>query len=312
MRTGLLPITGCDNSDRQGNVFFVHGLMGHPIKTWHPNEDALKDKDIDSDDFWKNDLPNLEFFPNWLGKAKPDLGIWSFGYVADFRANPGTLPVFDQAKFFQDELAVNQLQSKPLIFITYSLGGILFKKMLETADIYKHHRDGIIKTSKGVIFLATPHSTSSLPHLANDIGIFSTILSVVQGVVDPAPYVETLRNRDGQLTELKDWYRQKHGDLNIITRSYHETQNMNGILVVNRDAADPGIQDVENIGIPGTDHQTIAKPISQQSFIFKRAIRLIDDVLNTSLPQPLPSLKNVIQKKEENIEINESQHIIKK
>jgi hypothetical protein len=55
----LVPVHGCGNPGRSGDVVFVHGLNGDPR------------------DYWGG--PGSHW-PTWLGEDLPDVGIWSLGY----------------------------------------------------------------------------------------------------------------------------------------------------------------------------------------------------------------------------------------
>src|SRR5260370_1335798 len=105
-------IGGTTNLDRVGDVIFVHGLNGDPIKSWsHDNSQA-------------------GCWPYWLAKDCPDLGIWSIGYEVAASAWKGrAMPLFDRANNILAELAAEEkLGTKPICFITHSMGGLLVKE----------------------------------------------------------------------------------------------------------------------------------------------------------------------------------------
>lgn len=198
---GLHPITGCKDDNRRGDVIFVHGLGGNAWSTWHPQEQ-------NDDDFW----------PAWLGKERPDLGIWSFGYEAEaFDWKGKTMPLFDRASNLQKFLEVGNLGERPLIFINHSLGGLLIKQMLRTAQTF--NKQAIIKQTKGIVFLATPHTGSHLAQLIDNIRL----------VARTTVSVEELKAHHPQLRELNEWYRENVDSLGIATEVYYETQPVQGI-----------------------------------------------------------------------------------
>ncbi|NET55303.1 MAG: hypothetical protein F6K47_03645 [Symploca sp. SIO2E6] len=63
----LIKISGCKNQIRMGDVIFVHGLGGSARSTWHPQQQE------DDNNFW----------PAWLGKDLPNVGIWCLGYEVE-------------------------------------------------------------------------------------------------------------------------------------------------------------------------------------------------------------------------------------
>ncbi|MBP5975885.1 hypothetical protein HW132_24890 [Brasilonema sp. CT11] len=259
--TGLIKISGCDNPNRRVDVIFVHGLGGHPQKTWHPQE--------------KLDNKSWLF---WLGEDLKDVGVWSFGYEAEFSNWKGkAMPRFDQARNFAQWLEIKQMgKQRPLFFITHSLGGLLVKEVLRNAETYS--RQAFINQVKGIVFLATPHNGS---HLANTVGILNKVLRITVSV-------EELEVNNPWLRDLDVWYRQKvgqnEGQFRIITQVYYETRSTSGCMVVEEGSADPKILDVMPIALPA-DHMTIAKPQSREDLVYESVRNFIQEHL-----RPLPQL----------------------
>ena len=250
---GLQEIQGCDNSERSGDVIFVHGLGGNFRSTWHPEE-----------------LQDNNFWLNWLHQAHADIGIWSFGYEAEpFEWRGKAIPLFDQASNLLEWLEVKNLSERPLIFVTHSLGGLLVKKMLNTAQTFKKQK--LIEQIKGIVFLATPHTGSHLANLINNIG------SLARTTVS----VEELKAHTPQLRELNEWYRENVRSMQISTKVYYETRPVYGVLVVAEDSANPGIEGVKPVAVP-EDHITIAKPDSTNNLIYIGVERFIVNTFNAS------------------------------
>jgi predicted alpha/beta hydrolase family esterase len=245
---GLQEIKGCDNPDRIGEVIFVHGLGGNLRSTWHSEE-------LLDDNFWLN----------WLSQDQTDIGIWSFGYEAEpFEWRGKAMPLFDQASNLLEWLENKGLSERPLIFVTHSLGGLLVKKMLNTAQTFKKQK--LIEQIKGIIFLATPHTGSHLANLIDNIGTLTrTTISV-----------EELRSHATLLRELNEWYRENVRIFEIVTKVYFETRPIHGISVVDEDSANPGIEGVKPVAVP-EDHITIAKPSSKNHLVYIGVARFILD-----------------------------------
>lgn len=254
---GLLAISGHENPNRRGDVIFVHGLGGHFQKTWHPQEKL-------DDQSWLY----------WLGEDMKDVGIWSFGYEAEFSNWKGkAMPRFDQARNFTQWLDNKGIgKERPFIFITHSLGGLLVKEVLRNADTYDRHV--FIEQIKGIVFLATPHNGS---HLANTVGILNKVLQTTVSV-------EELEANNPWLRDVDTWYRQKVGQFRIATQVYYETRNTFGYKVVDEGSSDPKILDVMPIAVPA-DHITIAKPQSKQDLIYEGVKNFIQEHL-----RPIPQL----------------------
>ena len=262
-RYGLNALFGCKNPDRKGDIIFVHGLMGHATKTWHPSE-----KD-DPDSCWLG----------WLAKDQKlsELGIWTFGYEAEPSAWKGKgIPLFDQSSPLLDYLDSQELGDKPIIFITHSLGGLLVKKMLESAEKYPGFQKFIHQT-KGIVFLATPHQGAHLTELIKNIGTLFARLE---------PIVNDLKANEPNLRSLNETYRQKCRSWCIETKVYFETEAVLGVKVVEEMSADPGLLDVKPIAVQGANHISIAKPKSETSQVYIGVRKFIKDCLN--IPEKIP------------------------
>lgn len=264
--SGLIDIIGCDNASRSGDVIFVHGLGGNALATWHPQERH------DDRDFW----------PVWLGEERSDLGIWSFGYKAEpFEWKGTTMPLFDRAGNLLKFLEVYEIGERPLIFITHSLGGLVVKEMLRSAQTYG--KKAIIEQTKGIVFLSTPHNGSHLAKLVENIGFLArTTVSV-----------EELKPHIPELRQLNDWYRQNVEELGIATEVYYETQNVRGVLVVDPASANPGIKGAD---VTATDdnHISISKP-GRKSIVYLGVKKFIKTHLKLPLQLP-PSISSECNK----------------
>lgn len=268
--TGLIKISGCDNPSRRGDVVFVHGLAGHAWNTWHW-QNAV-DRNYQKDNFWLT----------WLGNDF-DVGIWTFGYsAARLRANGSAMPLFDQASNFLDDLEIFDIGSRPVVFVTHSMGGLLVKKMLNTAKTFSRNesKEAVLKSTQGIIFLSTPHLGSDVAQWVKSLTGFLTTVNV-----------EELKAHAPQLRELDEWYRQNVDELGIQTKVYYETKNTNGFLIVNESSANPGIKDVKPIAVEA-DHNSIAKPKPGDSKVYLGVKKFIKECLPSQ--KSLPSADNPV------------------
>ena len=236
---GLSPVFKCENSLPRGDIVFVHGLAGHPWGTWHPQG--------------KRDNQNLDFWPFWLGEDlqanEIAVNIWTFGYDAPrFGYVDEGMPRFDLASNLWEYLHINDIGDRPLIFITHSMGGLVVKDLIRTAQNFDDKK-AIIQQTQGIVFLSTPHQGS---HLANLIDNFHALTKATVNVKE-------LKAHGPQLRDLNEWYRQNIEKLNIKTHVLYETKPMAGVLVVDEDSANPGIKNVKPVAVPA-DHNSIAKP----------------------------------------------------
>ena len=131
----LIPVGGCDNEKRAGDVIFVHGLNGDACRYW-----------------CHGDNPS-NYWPGWLSQDFPGVGVWSLSYEnAAFAKTPISIlglvirtgfamPLPDRALNVLLALEVAGIGKRPIVFITHSMGGLLVKQMLHTANDGRHIPD---------------------------------------------------------------------------------------------------------------------------------------------------------------------------
>ena len=278
---GLQPILGHENDNRVCDIIFVHGLAGHAWGTWHPNG-----KHGECSKFW----------PAWLWEDLKedgiDVAIWTYGYKAPrLNWNGSAKSLIDQANLLLKILENNSIAERPLIFITHSMGGLLVKRTLLTANerasetavnsINKQFYRKLRNETKGIVFLSTPHGGSSL---ANPITRF-LILPIGVNVAE-------LQKNLSELSNLNDWFRDNAQGLQIDTEVYYEEKSIFNILVVDRGSANPGIPGVIPTGVP-EDHNSIAKPKSREALVYGGTKGFIKHLLSEDSREQSIDIKSV-------------------
>jgi pimeloyl-ACP methyl ester carboxylesterase len=272
----LIKIRGCDRPERRGDVIFVHGLNGNPRAYWFPPNEPEK------------------FWPSWLSDDLPDVGVWSLGYenaalkprrfslVSKFLQRGFAMPLEDRADNVLLRLESDHIGEKPLVFITHSMGGLLIKEVLRTAnDSTNPRRKAIVEQTRGVCFIATPHIGSDLAKWASYFGTFLGITVAT----------EELRPHEPHLRKLNQWYRDfvapEHR--RIKTLSFYEMKPLGrtGLVVAPGDA-DPGVPGA-GLHPLDEDHNSICKPRSKDDQIHQAVrdfIRRDCLQLDSSSPHP--------------------------
>jgi hypothetical protein len=251
----LMPVANTTDDGRSGDVVFVHGLGGNPREYW------MADKSK-PDTFW----------PAWIGQDVPDVGVWSLGYdAAKFAWQGSAMPLADRAKNGLALMDADGIGNRPIVFITHSMGGLVVKQMIRHGlDLGDARWEAIARRTKGVCFIATPHSGADL---ANFIKFLASFLTTVA--------VEDLRANDSRLRELNEWYR-FHAFNNFRTEVYCEKEKTGwkglGVIVVDDRSADPGIPGVVPIPLD-EDHLSICKPESREKLLYKRVRRFVEECL---------------------------------
>lgn len=251
--TKIHEISGTSNPERIGDVLFIHGLDGDAISTWHPSKRP--------DAFW----------PDWLGSELPQVGVWSLDYDAASIAWKGkAMPLSDRATNVLAAMDVHDFGNRPMVVIAHSLGGLLCKQILRNAfDFGEEKWKKIAENTVGVVFLATPHSGSSIANWIQYVG----------GVLRANVTTKDLLAHDSNLRNLNLWFRNRIDDLPLKSQVYFEKQMIGGILFVDETTADPGIQGVIPVPIDA-NHVTICKPDSTNSLPYMRTTNFVKECLS--------------------------------
>jgi pimeloyl-ACP methyl ester carboxylesterase len=254
--TQLLKLTD-GVTDRSATVIFVHGLGGGPRETWQRASD-----------------PN-SFWPLWLAKDIPGLMVYSVDYEAPIsRWRGAAMHLTDRARsLLACLLAEPDLQHGPLILIGHSLGGLVIKQLLRTAEIQRHYSAeaaSFIRRVAKVAFLATPHAGSGL-------GICSNLLRIL---IRPSPATASLLRNDPNLRDLNLWYRDWANVVNINHLVLVETSPTPVLgMIVKPDSSDPGFVGSQPVPIDA-NHAEICKPRDRSSPVYVQVRAFIERRIN--------------------------------
>ncbi len=134
------------------------------------------------------------FWPRWLSDDLPNIGVWSFGYPSSSISWRGTsMPLVDRAlnalSFFEAE----GIGTRPIFFVTHSLGGLLAKQLLRQADgLGKPEWNRVAQQTEGHrFFLSTPNSGS---RIANWVMHFKSLVRATGAI-------EELQDNDPRLRD---------------------------------------------------------------------------------------------------------------
>ncbi|MDT6942487.1 alpha/beta hydrolase [Brucella pseudogrignonensis] len=227
------------------DVVFVHGLSGHAVETW--TADPCNE-------------PEGGYWPKWIAVDLPHLNLYTVGYAASVFAQWAKKEnnLYDQAKHVLETLASYEFGSRPIIFICHSLGGLLVKQILRTAlESSEEAWQTIGDRCIGVIFIATPHSGSSLANL---------LKTFTRGFT--SSHVNKLREDNDDLVELNESFRAHCARKEMKVVVYFEKYlTKKALLVVDQRSADPGISGVMTLPVDA-DHINICKPTSRNSTFY--------------------------------------------
>lgn len=138
-----------DCPDAVLDICFIHGLTGDRRATWTPDRQTAP---------WPQTL-----LPSHISGAR----ILTYGYDAYFvrRSVASRNRVIDHATNLLHDLTADRAScnasSRPIIFIAHSLGGLVCKKaLLLSRETPEYHLRSIFESTKGIIFMGTPHKGS--------------------------------------------------------------------------------------------------------------------------------------------------------
>ena len=156
------------------------------------------------------------------------------------------MTLYERAENVLECLASNNIGQRPLVFITHSLGGLLAKQILRTAN---ESSDGDWKSvanhTRLVAFLATPHTGASLAGLLKN---FAKPFA--------STHVAALSNDCGQLDDLNNSYREIAPANLIKTIAYYEKFKTHNVLLVDHVSANPGVSGTRAIALDA-DHRFV-------------------------------------------------------
>ncbi|KAH8896577.1 hypothetical protein GQ53DRAFT_889819 [Thozetella sp. PMI_491] len=238
---GLQVAYDIDNS--VGDLVFVHGLGGSAWKSFSWNRDTSC--------FWPRWLPSEEEI---LSKFR----ILTFGYNSKFHGAAANLDILDFAKDLLLQLMTAastnpEHQSRPIIFIVHSMGGLVVKKAYSLGKHDKLYAN-LVSRIRGIVFLSTPHRGSRYAKVLNKI------LSAMPLGRPPKAYVAGLEMQSSAIQDINESFRQQCDGLLLC--SFYETLKtslrLTKVLIVEKDSAILGYPN-EMSAAMDANHHTVCK-----------------------------------------------------
>ncbi|KAJ4406473.1 hypothetical protein N0V82_010123 [Gnomoniopsis sp. IMI 355080] len=172
-RNGFNKLSVARDGPHQFNIIFVHGLRGHPRRTWEDSPEAgsentttshrktlrslFKSKSSSStaNENIKEDSTKLFWPKDYLVEDVPEATVWTYGYNAD--AIGGLFQANNKNSISQHgrDFAVKLGREVDNEVGTMLLGGIIVKDAMHRSEICSAR-------TKLIVFLGTPHRGSSL------------------------------------------------------------------------------------------------------------------------------------------------------
>ncbi|CAM1508895.1 Fc.00g026340.m01.CDS01 [Cosmosporella sp. VM-42] len=286
--TVLHPKNDDDDEKVLVDIITIHGLSGHPKKTWTNSK---------SGHYWP-----LKSLPHDI----PFSRIMTFGYSTNTKLlGNSTAIISDIAKALLSNLInkrrTEKQKARPIIFVAHSLGGIVLKEFLHIAS--NTGNDEMAGCVCGILFLGTPHKGS-------DLASFLNVLNVVTKSLfrrPPDVIVQDLSTNSRHLLELDQLLRFKLGKIEIY--SFYELRPMGSLKtpVVERHSALLNLpSEIEQIGLDA-DHRQMCKPIDRNDFIYETIAQRIINIMNRQIDRE--KFSNELMKMTNNFAVRQMEQI---
>ncbi|KAK4197446.1 putative kinesin light chain [Triangularia verruculosa] len=282
-RTGFTQLTG-KGAPRYGpcraNIIFVHGLGGHPRKTWEDTpikppapgkldrfraalRSTSRTKRADDQNTGSGSTSSTSsnvFWPNdFLVDDLPEARVWTYGYNADvigfFQAgNKNSISQHGRDLSVEIERDVMARNKEPIVFVAHSLGGIIVKDAI-------HRSETCRQRCRLVIFLGTPHRGAGIA----DWGKIAANLAVMALQDSNKSILDTLKVDSEVLDNIQENFINLLDKGGIKVHSFYETKGITGIKglhgkVVNDFSSKLGLsQTIETVESIDADHRQMAR-----------------------------------------------------
>ncbi|KAL3477561.1 Alpha/Beta hydrolase protein [Aspergillus californicus] len=240
------------------DIVFVHGLNGHPHRTW---TSTTSNK---AGTFWPVDL-----LPEVLSQNR--VRILTYGYnanVTSFTDGASKDRILNHSETLAAQLAANRrlkrCSERPIIFVCHSLGGLVVKRALiysrSITNEKVEHLRSIYVSTYGILFLGTPHNGSEVAKWGI---LLQNICAAVlpKKFMDSSPHlIKALKTNNETLQNINSLFTDMVPRFHIYF--FHETlsTDVKGSreLIVDETSAAPYTDGAERMGIEA-DHSHMCK-----------------------------------------------------
>lgn len=241
-------------------VVFVHGLNGDKVATW-TNPDV-----------------HNTFWPDWLTEDTPETAVWSLGYPASpsrWQSDGSAMALPDRAANVLPTL-VSEIgpTSGDIVFVGYSLGGLLTQSVLRLAEARGPHDANVaafLRRVRGIVLLGTPNTGSGHASFAN---FFSWLFR-------PRETIKDLRRDNAYIRDLNTWFRgffQKNNLAAIVIREHKPVRCLG--VIVKPSSADPGLPASVSVIPVNENHVSLSHPMTRESEVYRHIMDFLRSPLD--------------------------------
>ncbi|CAN6296242.1 unnamed protein product [Urochloa humidicola] len=271
-------VDGADAASKNAplmDVVFVHGLRGGPFNSWRIADDKSSTtkaglvESIDEDAGKEGTCWPRE----WLAADFPQARFFTVKYKTNLTQWTGaSLPLQEVSSMLLRKMVAAGIGSRPVIFVTHSMGGLVVKQLLYQAKLNNY--DNFLNNTVGLVFYSCPHFGSKLADMPWRMGL----------VFRPAPSIGELRSESPRLAELNDFLRQRHNKGLLDVLSFSETQvtpiveGYGGwalrMEIVPIESAYPGFGEL--VVLASTDHINSCKPVNKNDPSYAETLAFLE------------------------------------
>ncbi|KAF2969297.1 hypothetical protein GQX73_g4287 [Xylaria multiplex] len=312
----------------KADIVLVHGLQGNPYTTWAYTKAAeaprIKRRKI---------RPEIRLFSRFGGKTTPkqdattheastsatiqdtanvfwpkdclaeeewcrSTRILTYGYdtvVTQGYAAANKSNLFAHARNLLYGLERTKPSGRPVIFVVHSLGGIVLKETLRRSEESKDDSiKDIVRSTKGIIFLGTPHRGS--PDLASLADAVRRVASVIARIDSNSPILRSLSNDSPELELGRESFIELWRTYKFRVKTFQEAYGLTGINIgpanekvvpdISSSLDDPN----ERAEVIRANHTNMAKFQGAHDDGYKKVSGEIKKVLELCLQELLKSL----------------------
>ena len=238
----------------------MHGLGSDDQTTW---------KSLNGEDYW----------PIWLHDDLPQTAVWSITYPTsklEWFTQARSLVVVELGRVAIELAALEGLGERPIVWVTHSLGGLVVKQALRSAEGYGGEDwQRVLAATRSIVFLGTPHQGSAVASAAKKLKL----------AVRPSETTLELIKNSPQLQDLNDWFRTYAAANQLRVKPYYETEPLpGGLYVVDPNSADPSVNNSPVTPVLGADHTSISRPADRASMVYRACSREVQEVTANGHP----------------------------
>ncbi|KAH8744950.1 nb-arc and ankyrin domain-containing protein [Hyaloscypha finlandica] len=267
----LTPVLPADQIDELSpDIIAIHGICGDPLKTWTHESGAL----------WLRDF---------LPKDINGLRVFSFGYDAEVALTKSRATIDSFARSLLNNIKLERdgkQQSRPLIFICHSMGGIVLKKALTIARLEDEDEFPFLRTSiRGIFFLGTPHRGTDAIRWPQLLANISTVSLYVLSGLTGSTRKDLLQNLDQNseiLKTISTEFRNQAKDIKIFSCIEQRATLPHPKLIVDEHTGILGFPGEVIKTMDGCDHRTMCRFSNKEDLNYRFLESQIKGLLDTS------------------------------